>query len=56
MKGRSAHDGRTSKTYTETLKDSGIAPTTAQRWQAEASVPEPVFETWKVWFQNGTRL
>lgn len=45
MKGRSPRPGGTSKTYEQVLDDSGIAPTTARRWQAEASIQEPIFET-----------
>lgn len=33
------------QTYAETIKNAGIAPETGRRWQAEASVPEPIFES-----------
>ena len=38
------HAGGKSKTYEQVLKDADIKPTTADRWQAEASIPEPIFE------------
>jgi len=43
-KAATAQAGPKQRTYTETIKDAGIAHGTAQRWQAEASIPEPIFE------------
>ena len=48
MKKRSDQAGPTSGRETPlqaAIKKAEIAPTTAKRWQAEASIPEPIFET-----------
>ena len=41
----SRHAGGKSETYSDTIKSAGIPETSARRWQKEASVPEPIFES-----------
>lgn len=43
-KAGTAQHGPSQKTYEQTIKDADIPRVTAQRWQAEASIPEPIFE------------
>ena len=55
VKASTAQAGPCQKTYEQTIEDAWIARVTAQRWQAEALIPEPVFEKFVRVAKDGER-